>query len=151
MTTRPKVFAMGKMSDKMMALSRKYLMPGAEMFFYEKEGDREQHIGTADVLVVYNARLTKEWLDQAPKCILIQRYGAGVDTVDLPEASRRGIPVGITSGKNARSVAEHAVMLMLAVYRRLVTAHCKIVNEGKWLNTVFATPLTSFPLKKSAS
>ena len=139
---------MGKMSNQMAALSRKYLMPGADMFFYEKEGDREQHIATADALVVYNARLTKDWLDKAEKCIFIQRYGAGVDSVDLPEASRRGIPVGITSGKNARSVAEHAIMLTLAVYKRLVTAHCKIFNEGKWLNTVLRDTAYELSFKK---
>ena len=148
MTTKQKVFATGKMSGNMMALSRKYLIPGAEMFFYEKEGDREQHIPAADVLVVYNSRLTKEWLDRAARCIFIQRYGAGVDTVDLPEACRRGIPVGITSGKNARSVAEHAVMLMLAVHKRLITAHCKIVHEGKWLNTVLRDTAYEISYKK---
>jgi len=133
-----------------MELSRKYLPPNADMIFFEKEDVREQHIGTADVVVVYNSKMTKEWIDKAPKCALIQRFGAGVDSVDVPEASRRGIPVAVTTGKNARSVAEHAVMLMLAVYKHLITAHNKIVNEGLWLNTVLRDVAYELSFKKVA-
>jgi len=40
------------------------------------------------------------------------------------------------AGKNSRSVAEYAVMLMLVVYKRIIIAHNKLVNEGYWGKTV---------------
>jgi D-3-phosphoglycerate dehydrogenase len=55
----------------------------------------------------------------SPEMELYHRWGVGYDTVDVEEAGRRGIPVAITTGVNAHSVAELAILLMLAGYRRL--------------------------------
>ena len=63
---------------------------------------------------------------------LIQKFGIGVDRIDLDTARRLGIPVAITAGGNAVAVAEHAVMLMLAVLRKLSYIHGKL-REGVWL------------------
>lgn len=62
-------------------------------------------------------------LSKAKKCIDIQKYGVGVNNIAISEATKRGIPVGNTPRQNAASVAEHAVMLMLAVFRNLIVAH----------------------------
>src|SRR5450631_2712336 len=45
---------------------------------------------------------------------IIAKNGAGVDSVDLAEASRRGVAVAVAPGANADAVAEHAIALMLA-------------------------------------
>ena len=55
----------------------------------------------------------------SPEMELYHRWGVGYDTVDVEAAGRRGIPVAITTGVNAHSVAELAILLMLAGYRRL--------------------------------
>jgi len=62
---------------------------------------------------------------------LIQRWGVGYNTVDIRAAGSRNIPVAITSGMNAPSVSEMAVLLMLAVYRQLPLLHNNVL-QGKW-------------------
>ena len=58
-------------------------------------------------------------MDAAPKLRLIQKIGVGVNTIDLDAARARAIAVCNLPGTNARAVAEHALMLMLAALRRL--------------------------------
>jgi D-3-phosphoglycerate dehydrogenase len=58
-------------------------------------------------------------MDQAVKLEVISRHGAGVDIVDVEAATERGIPVTFTPYGPTESTAEHALMLMLAVARRL--------------------------------
>lgn len=58
-------------------------------------------------------------LDAARGLRMIQRTGVGTEMLDLDEIRRRGIPVYVNAGVNARSVAEHTLLLMLASLRRL--------------------------------
>ncbi len=62
---------------------------------------------------------TRTLMDAAPKLRLIQKMGAGVDTIDLAAARERGIPVCNLPGTNAQAVAEHALALMLAILRKI--------------------------------
>ncbi len=58
--------------------------------------------------------------DQAPRLRLIAKHGSGVDNIDVPAATQRGVLVANTpGGSNATAVAEGAVTLMLAVLRRV--------------------------------
>jgi phosphoglycerate dehydrogenase-like enzyme len=67
----------------------------------------------------------------APRLRLIQLLSAGYDRVDIDAARRADIPVCNNGGANAVAVAEHAVMLMLAVSRRLLWQH-SMVASGRW-------------------
>jgi phosphoglycerate dehydrogenase-like enzyme len=58
-------------------------------------------------------------LELATRCRLVHKLGAGVNTIDVETASRRGIAVANMPGANAASVAEGALLLMLAALRRL--------------------------------
>jgi phosphoglycerate dehydrogenase-like enzyme len=58
-------------------------------------------------------------LEQAVNCRLVHKLGAGVNTIDVDTASRLGIAVANMPGANAASVAEGAILLMLAALRRL--------------------------------
>jgi D-3-phosphoglycerate dehydrogenase len=58
-------------------------------------------------------------MDRAERLEVIGRHGAGVDIVDIEAATARGIPVTFTPYGPTESTAEHALMLMLAVARRL--------------------------------
>ena len=58
-------------------------------------------------------------LERAPRCRLVHKLGAGVNTIDVEAATRLGIAVANMPGANAASVAEGAVLLMLAALRRL--------------------------------
>jgi phosphoglycerate dehydrogenase-like enzyme len=67
----------------------------------------------------------------APKLRLLQLLSAGYDTVDIEAARAAGIPVCNNGGANSTAVAEHALLLMLATCRRLVTQHENVV-AGRW-------------------
>ena len=70
-------------------------------------------------------------MDAAPGLRLIQKWGIGVDKIDLAAARARGIPVAITAGANAVPVAEFTLLLMLAVLRRLPEREAQL-RRGEW-------------------
>jgi len=67
----------------------------------------------------------------APKLRLIQLLSAGYDRADTAAARRAGVPLANNGGANAVAVAEHAMLLMLAVCRRLPLQHAN-VGSGRW-------------------
>ena len=73
----------------------------------------------ADVIWHVLRPLSGADLEKAPKLRLVQKLGAGVNTIDVDTATRRGIAVSNMPGANAPSVAEATVMAMLAAMRRL--------------------------------
>ena len=70
-------------------------------------------------------------MDQLPALGAIVCYGTGYDGVDVAAAASRGIAVGHSPGANAASVADIAVILMLAATRRLLAAD-NYVRSGDW-------------------
>jgi phosphoglycerate dehydrogenase-like enzyme len=85
-----------------------------------------------DFIVAGFAPVSARMIDDAPRLQMIHKWGAGYDKIDLAAAKRRGIPVAIAGGMNAGPVAEHAVALMLAVYRRIPFVDREL-RGGKWL------------------
>src|SRR6202021_2555408 len=77
-----------------------------------------------------------EFYSQAPKLKLVQTLSAGYNTYDLDAALGAGVPICNNGGANATAVAEHAVMLMLAVSRRLIWQHDGVVS-GRWRGNDF--------------
>ncbi len=74
----------------------------------------------ADAIVGFIGRLPPEVWEVIPGQIkLIHNLSAGYDEVEIEKARAAGVPVCTNGGANAISVAEHSIMLMLAVYRRL--------------------------------
>jgi D-3-phosphoglycerate dehydrogenase / 2-oxoglutarate reductase len=84
----------------------------------------------ADVLIVRSTRVTDSMLDGA-RVALIVRAGAGVNTIDVAAASRRGIYVSNCPGKNAVAVAELAFGLILAIDRRIAD-NVADLRAGRW-------------------
>ena len=78
-------------------------------------------LADVDAIIVRNA-LTAAAMDAAPRLAVIGNHGTGTDAVDLAHASRLGIPVVSTPTGNVAAVAEHAILLMLAVARRTLAA-----------------------------
>jgi len=108
-----------------------------EMVFAKSYDDQERLDLVSDADFIFFAGpypLTGKHMDAAPKLKLIQKWGIGVDTIDLKAASERGIPVAITAGSNATVVAEHTVMLMLATYKRLTYVD-RNLRQGRWLKS----------------
>ena len=77
-------------------------------------------ISDATYLVVRGAKCPAEVINQFPDSVkMVSRWGVGYDSVDIEEAGKRGIFVTICTGGNAEPVAELAILLMLATYRKL--------------------------------
>ena len=64
---------------------------------------------------------------------VVGRHGVGLDTIDLPAATELGIPVVHAPGSNSNSVAEHAIMLMLALAKQAVVVdkRTRLADWGK--------------------
>lgn len=84
-------------------------------------------------------RISSELLDAAPRLRVVGRNGVGVDEIDLPAATARGIPIVITPGANDLAVAEGAIALLLALIKRLPTLD-RIVRTGAWAQRPTARP-----------
>ncbi|MDP7268392.1 MAG: NAD(P)-dependent oxidoreductase [Pirellulales bacterium] len=83
------------------------------------------------VLIVRSTRVSASAMERANNLALVIRAGAGVNTIDLPSASARGIYVTNCPGKNTAAVAELAVGLLIAADRQIVDATITL-REGSW-------------------
>ncbi len=95
----------------------------------------------ADVLLVYHdIRLSEPTLAALPRVRAVIRCGVGFDNVDLEAAGKRGIVVCNVPDYGTEEVADHALMLLLALARRLLPAD-RAIREGRWnLDEVFGSP-----------
>jgi D-3-phosphoglycerate dehydrogenase len=89
-------------------------------------------IGEYDGLIIRSGtKVTAKVLANPGKLKGIARAGVGVDNIDVPEATRRGVLVMNTPGGNTLSAAEHTLALMLAMSRNVVPA-CVSLKGGAW-------------------
>lgn len=94
-------------------------------------------IGEFDGLLIRSgSRVTARVVDAADKLRVIGRAGIGVDNVDIPAASRRGIVVMNTPTGNSVTTAEHALALLAALARKIPQAVASM-REGKWEKSKF--------------
>jgi D-3-phosphoglycerate dehydrogenase / 2-oxoglutarate reductase len=84
-------------------------------------------------LVVGVDPVTARVLEAGPLRVVV-KYGSGMDNIDVATAERLGVRVSSTPGANARSVAELAVALLLALARNVAT-HDRGVRQGSWRRT----------------
>ena len=90
----------------------------------------------ADVLLVYHTiKITEKTIATLSKCRGIIRCGVGYDNVDIDAAGKRGIVVCNVPDYGTEEVADHALLLLLAIARRLIPAHHS-VRDGKWHYTI---------------
>jgi D-3-phosphoglycerate dehydrogenase len=97
-------------------------------------GSEEDFIRTArdaDALYAKARRITERMIDGLERCRIIALGTVGVDSVDVAAATARGIPVTNVPDTFIEEVADHALMLILATYRRL-TLMDRYVREGRW-------------------
>jgi D-3-phosphoglycerate dehydrogenase len=117
----------------MRAIIRAELPLGFALSFAESTDAAEQKakLADADYVVFWDVGLPADLLNAAPKLKLAHKWGVGMDNIDFSVTRARGIQVARTTGGNAVPVAEFAVGLMLAIGRRIVTAHNSMV-AGQW-------------------
>ena len=100
--------------------------PGLEV------AELKARLADADGIIIRSGtRLTADVLEAAGRLRAIVRAGVGVDNVDIPAASRRGIIVMNTPGGNTLSTAEHTLALLLALSRNVYPA-CRSLKDGGW-------------------
>ncbi len=127
-----KILFAPKQADAVMDIARSLTPQGFELVvaepgtpeFYEAAGTAEFYLGLA-------RQMGGEFFRSAPKLRLVQLISAGYDHVDVESARKAKVPVANNGGANAIAVAEHTIMLMLAVQKRLVRFHNDVV-AGKW-------------------
>jgi D-3-phosphoglycerate dehydrogenase len=117
------------------------LLPDGFTIAFAHTNDEAEHrklVPDASVIMAVGTYVTADLIALAPKLKLIQKWGIGVDKIDLNAARRAGVTVAITAGATSIPVSEHALMLMLATSRRLPLAH-RSLQEGKWIATELRT------------
>src|SRR5918994_3066978 len=105
---------------------------GFETIWQEADDQAEvlAKIGRADFLI--SPGITATQLAHANKVRLIQMLGVGYDRIDVDAAHALGIPVAISPDGTSSGVAEHTMLMMLALYKRLMDAH-NALKDGRWI------------------
>jgi len=88
-------------------------------------------VAQADAILTCFAKVPASVIRAGPKLQVIGRYGIGVDNIDVAEATRQGIPVTNVPAYCLDEVAEHALALLLACARKVVSYH-NAVHAGNW-------------------
>jgi D-3-phosphoglycerate dehydrogenase len=107
------------------------------------DADRWRLLPEADVLLVAETHITAAMTDRAARLRLVQHQGVGYEKIDLDALARRGIPLCLTPEGTSVGVAEHTVLLMLAVYKHLLEAD-QSTRRGEW--KMWSMRLQSFEL-----
>ncbi len=127
------LYAASSVPDRIVAAALAQTPEGFELVPCEAAtpaAERRAHVADADYLMLY--ALGFDDIDVAGKARLMQILSAGYDRLDVAALAAAGIPLATNGGANAPTVAEHAVMLMLAVYRKLPPHH-NAMARGEWL------------------
>ncbi len=94
-------------------------------------------IGEYEGLVVRSAtKVTAEVVNAAKKLKVVGRAGAGLDNIDVPASTKKGVVVMNTPGGNTVTTAEHAVAMLLSLVRMIPQATAS-TKSGKWEKSKF--------------
>ena len=98
----------------------------------EEEGPFLKVAAQADgILFRAKPRCTESLMAACKRLKVVGRHGVGLDTVDIPAATRLGVAVVHAPGSNSQAVAEHALMLMLMCTKRGVKVD-RMTRAGDW-------------------
>jgi len=134
----PRVLVSDELSETAVQIFRDR---GVEVDYMPKLGkDKDklaEIIGQYDGLAIRSAtKVTDKLLASATRLKVVGRAGIGVDNVDIPAASRKGVIVMNTPFGNSITTAEHAIAMMFAVARQLPEASAS-TQAGKWEKSRF--------------
>ena len=130
MSARPKVLVKEKIGDSGIELLREHF--DVDLGVDWSEEDFLARIGDYDGIVIRSAtKMTADLIERATNLKAIGRAGVGVDNVDVPAATKRGIVVANAPESNVVTAAEHTMALLLALARNLPQAYGSLI-AGKW-------------------
>jgi len=129
-----------KLPSPVLDVARALVPPGFELIVADQGTpdfdlalkDAEYYMGFA------RQGIAADFYRGAPRLKLVQLISAGYDKCDVEAARRAGVPIANNGGANSVAVAEHTMLLMLAVYRKLAWQHANVV-AGKWRVGDFST------------
>ena len=135
---KPKVLVSDALSETAVQIFRDN---GCEVDFQPALGKDKEALLAAipsyDGLAIRSAtKVTPKLIEAATNLKVVGRAGIGVDNVDIPAASRRGIVVMNTPFGNSMTTAEHAISMMMAVARQIPAADAS-TQSGKWEKSRF--------------
>ena len=134
MNNRWKIACLDVWEEDVKAATRAVAPAEFDLHFAAGYDDEQQASLTcdSDFILAGWAPVPKSLLDRSPKVRMVHKWGIGYDKIDLDACRARGIPVLITAGANKGPVAEHTIMLILAVYRQLGRMD-RGVRSDRWL------------------
>jgi D-3-phosphoglycerate dehydrogenase len=110
---------------------RARIPPSIELHVRPRNQPVGEAIADADFVLVATTPIPAGAIASARQLRLIQHQGVGYDQTDVTAAADRGIPVATCPDGTTAGVAEHVFLLVLAVYRRLLTADMAL-RRGEW-------------------
>jgi phosphoglycerate dehydrogenase-like enzyme len=127
----PKIVFSSPMPPAIMDLARSMVPAGFEFALVEQDAPNFlEALQDAEYFMGFpRGQMGPEFYRAAPKLKLIQLISAGYDRVDVEAARQARVPVANNGGANSVAVAEHAMMLILAVYKKLAWHHNNVVNS----------------------
>lgn len=130
----PRLLVAGKLHPAGEARIAELRAYGVEVDYVEEisEASYLPHIATADALVLRTQPLTAETIAKAPRLRVVSRHGVGYDAVDVKALSDRGIALTIVGDVNSVSVAEQAMMFLLAASKRVLRADRAVRDTTQW-------------------
>jgi len=130
-----RILLIPKVGDDVLEIGRKLLPEGYTLITGDaREGGAAlaEKAKDCDAIIGFIFKLPPEvWEVASGRVKLIHTLSAGYDEIELDKARESGIPVCTNGGANAISVAEHTIMLMLAMYRRLPDL-VAMTRSGSW-------------------
>src|SRR5665647_194712 len=131
----PKVLIKEKIADSGVELLRaKY---DVELGLDWTDEELNNRIGEFDALLVRSAtQVDADLIAKADNMKVIGRAGVGVDNIDVPAATKRGIIVANAPESNIIAAAEHTIALLMAVARNVPQAHGALVR-GEWARSKY--------------
>jgi D-3-phosphoglycerate dehydrogenase / 2-oxoglutarate reductase len=131
--TTAKIVSLDAVPPEIEAVIREVAQPDFEVRFVRSSDadERLELAGDADFLLLGPGAVNQTLLDRCARVRLIQKYGIGVDKIDIDAARRAGIGIAIAAGANAGPVSDLALGLMIAVNRQLIVAD-RGLRSGQW-------------------
>ncbi|MBN1956716.1 MAG: hydroxyacid dehydrogenase [Desulfuromonadales bacterium] len=88
-------------------------------------------------ILVRMGQINEDVINACPSLQVLSKHGVGVDNIDIPTASARGIVVINAVGANSKSVAEHGITLMLMAFKQSLLLDSSL-REGRWIKPQFS-------------
>ena len=134
--TRPRVLVAEKIGQSGIDLLSEHF--DVDTGFDWSREELADRLGDYDGILIRSAtKLDAELIERATSLRAVGRAGVGVDNVDVPAATKRGIVVANAPQSNVITAAEHTMALLLALARNVPQAHASLTS-GKWERSKFS-------------